>query len=370
MDTLGFSSEHSLPSIVRIAAALVRLCCFGISFVVLGDFAFSDDATRFVLLRNGNVLAGTATRDGHFVDICQDGRSEIRLPADQVLYLGETLESLYEFRARNRPGNSISARLADASWAVDHGLLDIARRELDLLSRFSPRDPRLIVLTDRWQQAVRRRELGGQNIETAAVVQASFQADVETDTPSPLQAKTVVDDLPSEVIARYTSQVQPILLNRCGQAGCHGWKSENGLKFDHRGSALPVSAAMTRRNLQEVLDWLESPGSHSIPLLRYATSAHGGVSDAPLADRDRNLIDLIRRWAKEVSTPQPEDAPIQNRRQPLRDSQPGGSQGAIAGDPKGVPTAQAPGKPVPLPPVNNPFNPQDFNRIHHPTLRR
>lgn len=370
MDTLGIPSEHSLPSIVRIAAALMRLCCFGISFSGLGNLALSDDVTRFVLLRNGNVLAGTATRDGHFVDICDDEHSEIRLPADQVLYLGATLESLYEFRARNRPGNSISARLADASWAVEHGLLDIARRELDLLSRFSPQDPRLIVLTDRWQQAVRRRELGGQNIETAEVMQASFQADVEIDTPSPMQAKTVVDDLPSEAIARYTSQVQPILLNRCGQAGCHGWKSENGLRFDHRGSALPVSAAMTRRNLQEVLDWLEPTDSNSIPLLRYATSAHGGVSDAPLADRDQNLVELIRHWVREVSTQQPDDDPIQNRRQPLRGSRPGGSQGAIVGDPKGMPTARAPRRPVPLPPVNDPFNPQDFNRIHHPTWRR
>ncbi|MCA9139856.1 MAG: hypothetical protein KDB00_23950, partial [Planctomycetales bacterium] len=55
-----------------------------------------------VLLRNGNVLFGSAVKIGDMICITRDDQSTINLPTSQVESIGKSLHELYEFRRQDR----------------------------------------------------------------------------------------------------------------------------------------------------------------------------------------------------------------------------------------------------------------------------
>lgn len=104
-----------------------------------------------------------------------------------------------------------------------------------------------------------------------------------------------------EIARLFSERVQPILVNRCSQAACHGSQSTNALKLTPPfGSS---AARQSTANLNSVLQQLTREGGDVARLLRYATQPHG-IQPAPaIALTETKLIQELESWIALVRNP-------------------------------------------------------------------
>ncbi|QEG38776.1 hypothetical protein [Roseimaritima ulvae] len=346
------------------------------------------ESSGYVLLRNGNVLRGKAKRDGVFISVEESDVATVRLPQRDVLCWAPQLEDLYAYRVQHRKPHSLTARFEDLRWAIKQGLLEIARQELGQLRKLAPSDRRVVSMQALLSNAERRRQVaaeptsepnrGGDDALTDSDVPATgvsrrpgllgeIHADPLADPNATARDREAeVAALSRDLVTHYTKRIQPLLINRCGQAGCHGGASTAVWQLEHFGSSQRLPASLTRQNLGNLLPWLHDDQPEASPLLVRATQAHGGRETAPLSSREDELRQGLQAWLTAMAQ--------RHAAQP---------HGALAVTPDGDPmfastasheqsvtprqtTAGSAAKPTRLPPVKDPFDPADFNRIYHP----
>lgn len=341
----------------------------------------------YVLLDNGNVLPGRAVIDGAFVRIEQSDQASIRLPEAQVLHWAETLEQLYAYRTQHRPQHSLSARFADLRWAIQQGLLDIAEAELRTLQRLAPSDRRGVAMAALLKSA-RRRQASSEPAGASEIDQQEGVARPERFfekatppgndmLPSPRfagdmspshgdDAHEPIATLRRDLLLSYTRKIQPLLINRCGQAGCHGGASSAIWQLEHFGSGQRLPANHTRQNLTRLLRWINDEHPEASPLLVRAGEAHGDASAAPLTLGDESLRETLEAWIVAMSQRQSQWAaaaatPAMVATAPAADTAAAEASSASAASP-----SAGSNRPTRLPPVSDPFDPAAFNRIYHP----
>jgi hypothetical protein len=113
------------------------------------------------------------------------------------------------------------------------------------------------------------------------------------------------NDLPPELVGRFTRQVQPLLVNKCAAGACHGGPAAHAPKFE-RG---PTSGALDRRFTLANLDvFLDTVGTDRDPrrLVTLLAATHpaapqkgasqtaaqkGALTATPLSARERATIE-------------------------------------------------------------------------------
>ncbi len=335
----------------------------------------TESSSGFVLLRNGNVLRGQVEQERTFVNIRRDASAVVRLPATEVLHWAPTLEALYAYRVQHRKPHSLTAWFADAGWCVEQGLLHIAGQELEKLARLAPSDHRVAALDARLKNAVAREAIAAQASATTKpqgalpgerlprdTLPSHRQGDQAAADPMPATAKTPLAELPPHLLGSFTARVQPLLINRCGQSGCHGGSSSAAWQLDHFGLSSRLPATITRRNLAHLLKWVNETEPATSPLLIRARSPHGGLTTAPLAAGDAKLLSQLQAWAQSVArrSAPPSTVAGKSLPEPLM-----ANAGPAADASAKAPADDRSDRPTRLPPVKDPFNPADFNRMYH-----
>ena len=92
-------------------------------------------------------------------------------------------------------------------------------------------------------------------------------------------------DLPPELVARFTRQVQPLILNRCAAGACHGGPAAHAPRFNRGETAGAVERQATLANIDTLLDTLGADRD-ARPLLLLLASRHpaGARPHAPTAE--------------------------------------------------------------------------------------
>ncbi len=355
------------------------------------------EASGYVLLRNGNVLRGEAKQDGVFINVEQTNVATVRLPQSEVLCWAPRLEDLYSYRLQHRKPHSLTARFEDLRWCIQQGLLEIAERELQQLQELAPSDRRVVSMTalldsaQRRQQAAAAPQASTASADPASANPASADsaadplassdvpvahqprrpellgslsaAPLDGGSPVVIDTEAEVEALPRELLVTYTKRIQPLLINRCGQAGCHGGASTAVWQLEHFGSSYGLPANFTRQNLGSLLHWLHGEQAEASPLLVRATQPHGGRDSAPLGPREADLQQSLRAWITAMVQRHASGGALAKTPtgDPMFASQASHESSAAAYHPG----ASSAGKPTRLPPVEDPFDPADFNRIYH-----
>jgi hypothetical protein len=103
-------------------------------------------------------------------------------------------------------------------------------------------------------------------------------------------------DLPPAAIARFTREVQPLLLNRCAAGACHGGPRAHAPQFQRGDVRGAVSSAETLANAATFRGLL-GPGGDPRPLVRLLSVRHPGTSQSrtlvmpPLTARERAVLE-------------------------------------------------------------------------------
>ena len=351
------------PTVYRTAAALLVVLLTAAAVP-----AQDPQEPGVTLLKNGNVLEGTVKQEGGTVTISNGAGGVVQLPASDVLCWGKDRQALYRYRADHRSGSGVDDYLAEAQWCLRQGLLSTAAQELRAAYRVHPRDPRLPVMERRLRQAADAQQKAAS--QSASTDDEASSDDAAPDPPAPSAPDTATDTatdteqpIPRHLVNQYVTRVQPMLIVGCGQAACHGGSSAAAWQLTHLGSPVALSTRLTGNNLKATLRWVDLEQPEISPLLVRATSPHGGLSDPPVGSHDVDAVAELRRWITALamrsgsSQTAVTDSASSNAQMELATSHASGH---------GTGGSTAAPRPMRLPPVVDPFDPDVFNRMYHP----
>ncbi|MBX9790202.1 MAG: hypothetical protein K2Y37_14895 [Pirellulales bacterium] len=274
----------------------------------LAAAADSDERDRALLLRDGRVFTGEVTPGKEFYRVHVTG-GHVRIPAADVDAICNDLNDAYGLRRKRLPPNQGSSHLDLAKWCLQHRLYQQAELELAAATRLEPQLPELPVVRRRLEWAMKRPTPSSptqvQSDVTAPIaVKAHEHSPATSNRTSPSPSNTdlelLVRGLSAGVTLDFKTYIQPMLVNRCATAACHGAMADNRprlVRLDRHGQ---VPRRITLRNLEETLAYVDRAKSSESLLLKKATEPHGGLKAAPL-DRNETAFRQLSHWVRRAS---------------------------------------------------------------------
>lgn len=243
-------------------------------------------AIGIIVLVDNQVIKGRCTPrpDGYDVEV-SSGR--LFIESDRIRFVAKDPDDAYLQMRKSQGMLTPEVHMNLARWCLSNNMKEYAELEvLDALRR----DP---------NRADARRML------------AALKRTDETDPSSPsgfteysTPKRTTVDmesrslaGLARPIATEFTRHVQPILINKCATAGCHGVNAESS--FQLTSTARGSSPVISERNLAAVLKQVDLTRPSSSPLLLVLEKAHGGQASSMFRSRAGSLqMKVLRDWVQ------------------------------------------------------------------------
>lgn len=340
----------------------------------------ADDEGACVLLRNDQVIFGAVEQQGEWVIVRNGSGNRIRLPRSEVASWAESVRELFQAKLAQRRGGDPQVHLRDARWCLRHGLYDLAAAELSAVHQIFPGHPEASVLERRLRAVASQASAVDPEDGFTDIALVTFEGDTASErSPDTLGREAGPLAVDAASFQHFVRSVQPLLLNRCGN--CHSHTSEREWRLIVPPPRARASARITHENLHSLLPWIRLGDPASSELIRWASQAHGG-GGAPLKAADHRAMAGLQMWVRDA---RPAFAAAEGMAIPRRPARPATTNPPPAGTramdvTAGSPVAEfAPHPPAAalvappsvdttpsrLPPVDNPFDPELFNRRYH-----
>lgn len=251
--------------------------------------------TGVIVLNDGRVFQGSITEVPGGYRIQYPGGSSI-LPFNQISVTSANMIGAYEaFRNNIRTPNADS-HLRLAEWCINNGMFPQAEIEIQSALSLEPMrsDARALL---RQVDQILRPEPAATPVTTpaasaprAAISAASFASPSDR-SESGLSRETQLD---------FMRKVQPLLFNKCGNAGCHGPTVDHSMKLKNARTDSPGLRMASEHNLKVLFGLIDYQRPESSPLLLKpleSTPHHAGLFDGP---RGQAQYDLVERWIQQV----------------------------------------------------------------------
>lgn len=247
--------------------------------------AESPAVDQYVLLKSGRVMAGQVQQDAQgYLVTGRNGR--LHAPYEHVKLVADSLHDVYRQQrdSRQEPVTP-DDRIELARWCISYSLYDEARLELKLVLRSDANHAEARQMLKKLAEVLKPDRL-----EEPPPPSRTLDGYLVPEAES-------LGSLSRETAATFTARVQPILVNKCGNARCHGVVSENSFRLVHVRSNLNSHRLHTERNLAAVSPYLDLQRPGDSQLLTIPQGNHGGGSVAifggPGGERQ---LEIIRDW--------------------------------------------------------------------------
>ncbi|WP_010586976.1 hypothetical protein [Schlesneria paludicola] len=267
------------------------------------DDEVPDESIRMVLLTTGRMLTGQVTRNaGGYLIEQENGR--IQIPANEVKFVCRDLREMYRKQRDSIVEPTPATHVALAKWCITYDLYEDARNELKICLKADPQHRDALRLLNRLTDTLRK--------------------DLPPKAEPPAVRKTIdgfnlpevesLGGLSRDTATLFTTRVQPILINKCGNASCHGAASSNAFHILPSRVAGRGSSQNSQRNLAEVLKYIETDDVARSELLTALRGAHGGRGPVFQGKSANDNIKTIRSWVVAVVDEKlAEEAELQQR---------------------------------------------------------
>ncbi len=236
-------------------------------------------AEKVLLLHNGKIVSGTIKQSSTgYVVVKPEG--QMILPFEHVRLEADNLEDAYRQQRNALPDHSAAGHCELARWCLTYGLKDQAQRELQEALRREPGS----VTAKNMQQRLNDQLLATNDLPILKEKNGRYSmlGDV-----NPVHTLEALGGLPRDVAGDFVSKVQPLLVNRCATAGCHGPGSGQDFELQRTKLGKGSPKSYSERNLAAVLARIDRDRPLNSPLLNKlrgdskstATKpTHGGLS--------------------------------------------------------------------------------------------
>jgi len=317
-----------------------------------------DSAARYAVLlfKTGKTYAGQVIDLGHSYRLKLKTGS-IDVPKKAVEAAFDSLEQAYLYKLSRTNLQDVDELIQLAKWCAEAGLIEQARAQARLAARLGGQVTQVMALIDIAERARRRSSASGQpapddpsasppghkartqlqgdpaarnhvqiahqqaqayatppaGAATASRPAHPLQSDYSTagQAKLPPQSDELLQLLQTsvtpELLAKFTTQVQPLLLRSCARVGCHAGVRGGPSRFMLTVAPRPTRV-ITQRNLRAALSLIRPEDPLSSPLLSYATLPHGGSVDPPLLPTQQDAYRTLRNWILDVTMDAAEEA--------------------------------------------------------------
>jgi hypothetical protein len=223
---------------------------------------------NLLVLRGGKVIEGKIrfAQGGYEVE-ANAGGGRIFLADSMVWFTARHRREAYEELCRRAPCRTADEHADMARWCLTNKLHSCAKDELQVALEQEP-------------EHAEARNLAK---TLDAVLKTGSPAAVPT-TPVPVakaDGKEALGGLPPWTAKEFVTRVQPLLVNRCGNAACHGGaKNAFALRVVRPGN--PAYYRLTEQNLDAIRRQISADDSSASPLLVEPQRPGHGGSRKPL----------------------------------------------------------------------------------------
>jgi hypothetical protein len=305
-----------------------------------------------LVLKNKQVLEGDITPAGDYYLVSLGKTGHIRLAAKEVEMVCRDLHEAYEKKAAGINAKSVAAHVDLAEWCLRQSLHEETRSELAAAREIEPDYRRIGDLEKRLEFA------------TTATVPSSTHTVPTVATVGTQQLDRAMKELPPGTVEHFTAVVQPILMDRCGNARCHGGDVVPRFQLLQPVAGKIPSRRFTQRNLFSTLGIVNKEVADDSELLTMALKAHGPFGKAAFKSEEDRQYREVAEWITSLR-PIPKQAPpatmntaqVGKPRNQMGPFKPGEKPSANAEATKPATDAAAAQR--------DPFDPEIFNRRFH-----
>jgi len=253
---------------------------------------------KVIVLTNGRVLSGDVVdRPGGY--LIENSIGQMVIPYTQVRLTAADLPEAYHKLKQSMTEPTASAHVALGQWCFDDRLFDSARDQVKAALILEPERKEARTLLKR----IERMTLGD-------AIESSIPAAPPKTPDGFLQSEaTSLDGLSTSVTQDFVRRIQPLLMNKCGNARCHG--SAGSSKFRLAPVRLGMSGyrGLTDQNLSAVLRYVDAQRPRASSLLSVPQGTHGGGRPIWNGPRAEEQMAELRAWVTRVAFEKaPEDS--------------------------------------------------------------
>lgn len=341
--------------------ALVRLTLVALLFATAQTAAAgSTTEDQFVLLTSGRVLAGQVTQNAQGF-LVSSGTGSIQVSYEQARFVSDSMDQLYRQLRNEQPEPTADERLQLARWCISYGMYDQARIELKHALRDEPDREDLRLQLKRLAELIKPSK-GEDKPRTFRSSDGYVIPQVES-----------LGSLSRESAETFSARVQPLLINKCGNARCHGTAADNSFKLYHVSSGQNSHRLYTERNLAAVQAFLDLERPTESPLLTLPRGNHGTVGTIFGGSAGAKQLEVLEIWVKKVALDrrgqdlEPEVLAQAPQAKPIPTATPGTNARTSSGS---IELTSATIRSdlehdEPPPPHRDPFDPARFNELMH-----
>jgi hypothetical protein len=226
---------------------------------------------RVLVLRTGRVMKGRIKKisTGWLVST---NRGNAVIPFEQVHFDSNNLNDAY-LRLRLQNGRpTVASHLRLAEWCLSQNILAEAARELRDALEKDPANETARLMLNRVDNEIHRRMPPEPETEEPTDVVILTERAVEV-------AATEVRSLSGlspDSARKFVASIQPLLLNKCGNARCHGTVAKNDFKLTRLRTGASNSRIVSEKNLAAVLNDLQPKPNAEPRLLKIIRGTHAG----------------------------------------------------------------------------------------------
>jgi hypothetical protein len=269
-------------------AALVATAAMFLAFACSrgadDPIAFNAAPPTLLVLLDGTVIYGRITEvaGGYQID---DSKIQQVLPYEYVRLAAGSLDEAYikQRDALQKPNAGDHLQLA--RWCHSNKLYAQATEQLAAALKLEPTRSEARALLQQVAEAS-PEQLGG----------------VAGGDPAGTAGDTTAVGVAQNTQAEFVRRIQPILVNRCGNASCHGAAARNELKLAYVRSSHRQQRLETENNLQSVLRQIDRRRPDNSPLLSVPLDAgsrkHRNLFSGAAGTKQ---VELIRAWVRRAA---------------------------------------------------------------------
>ena len=277
----------------KIPTLIVSILLVGLAAASNAGEPQGAPADQLLLLRNGQALEGQISRSGDLYRVVlSDG--EIRVKAADVELLCKDLEQGYQHKRAAVAMGNLQDHLDLAQWCERHKLYDHAAAELADAAAIAPGNP-VVGFLQRRLQITTEPQPDRIKPETAA----------ENSLPND-ELDRMIRALPQKAVENFTQSVQPLLMNNCTAANCHGPQSATGLRLQRIPLDQPAGRRMTQRNIYAVLRYVDRDNPLASRILTAPIVPHGTAKTPVFTDHQVMQYKRLLDWVLQLG---PADMP-------------------------------------------------------------
>lgn len=263
------------------------------------------NSAGILVLIDGKVLTGRflPRPDGYDVQVA-GGR--LFVESERVRFVAKDLPDAYQRMRGSYAELTPEVHMEMARWCLTNKMTEQARREvLDALNL----DP---------NRGEAQRMLEALMLKESASTSAGSDRPGITQYPSisqlagPKTESRSLAGLSSTIAQNFTRHIQPLMMNKCANSGCHGGKTQSTFQLvsAHRGS----SPSIAEKNLAAVLKQIDLARPSQSAILAVLEEPHGNLNVPLFRGRTGNQqISILRNWVMAAANDIAPDANVEKQ---------------------------------------------------------